>query len=282
MAKVPTDEEVERLQAFAEPFCLTIYVPHIDQGGAATGDADRIDLKNMLRQAEQSLLDEKVSARQVRKTLRPARELLRSREFWPLRPQALALFLHTNLFQYYHLPDGDVPHLLTIERGFNLEPLLALVEDNRQYLVLALGHKDVRLYQGDHFSLRRLRLKNFPSDLKQALNIDEFPKVAEAHSIAIGSERGSKAFHGQYNRKQTDKEMLLMFFQMIDRSLKKFLQRKNLPMILAGVEYLIPIYRQANTSPYLMEGHIEGNVSHEDPEQLREAAWAILEQQEAA
>ncbi|HTH72531.1 MAG TPA: hypothetical protein VL737_04195 [Candidatus Pristimantibacillus sp.] len=276
MIQLPTDEELERLEEFNKPFCLTMYVPHIEQAAA---NSDRIELKNLLAKAETSLADDRVNPSMVKKMLRPARELLSSRQLWPLRPEGLALFVHSELFQHYYLPSGTLPYLLSIGKGFNLEPFLEVIQDNRAYLVLALSHNNVELFEGDHFKLKRLQLKNFPSNMEEALKIDEYPKWQETHNVAPASfGKGSEAFHGQYNVRQTDKKMLLQFFKLVDRSLRRILQRKNMPLILAGVGYLQPIYRQANTWPQLVEGGIEGNVEHQSPDILRDHAWLVLKQ----
>ncbi|MCE2703319.1 MAG: hypothetical protein LW859_39355 [Anabaena sp. 49633_E8] len=47
---------------------------------------------------------------------------------------------------------------------------------------------------------------------------------------------------------------------VVDSALHKKLRGEKAPLILAGVEYLLPIYRQANTYPYLAETGITGNA----------------------
>lgn len=280
MVQLPSQKELEQLESFAEPFCLTVYAPHIEFDPTGATNPNKIELKNQLKQAEMALLDEGVGPKDVRKTLRPARNILDTHEFWPLRNESLALFMHPRMFRYYHLP-ASIPYMLTIERGFNLEPLLKAIADNKPYLVLALSHKDVKMYQGDRFQIKELRLRNFPNNMEKSLNIDEYPKAWETHAIGpAGGGTGSEAFHGQYNSKETDKEMLFQFFRRIDNSLRKFLQKKEMPLILAGVEYLQPIYRQANTSPYLMPEGLNGNFEHVRPDDIRKQAWDLIRGEE--
>lgn len=276
MIQLPDPTELAQLQNFAEPFCVTMYAPAIEVDPNGATNPNKIELKNLLSQAEVALLNDGVDERIVGKTLRPARALLDSPDFWSRHSESLALFMHPALFRSYRLPE-DVPYIVTIARGFNLQPLQDILGQNRPYLLLALSHKNVRMYQGDRFQLRPLQLKNFPTNMKQTLNIDEYPKAWETHTIApTGGGKGSEAFHGQYNVSQTNKEMLFLFFRKIDSALRKFLQEKDMPLILAGVEYLLPIYRQANTSPYLVNEGIRGNVEHENLDELREHAWSLL------
>ena len=55
------------------------------------------------------------------------------------------------------------------------------------------------------------------------------------------------------------KENLLKYFRLIDRGLHDLFEDERAPLVLAGVEYLFPIYREANTYPRLIEEGIPGN-----------------------
>jgi len=271
----PNQQELKELEAFSEPFCLTIYAPFIDPNAAS--NPNRIELKNLLREAETALLSAGAASRDVKKTLRPARLLVEDHEFWPIHHESLLLFMHPKLFRYYHIPDHATPYILTVETGFNVEPLLNAMENNKRYFVLALGHKNVRLYEGDHYQLKPVQLKDFPADMKQTLNIDEYPNWRESHEIAPSyMGKGSEAVHGQYNVSQTDKDMLLEFFRRIDKRIHNFLFRQQRPLIIAGVSYLLPIYRKANTYPSLLPGAITGNQDNADLQTIGEKAWQLV------
>lgn len=275
MINFPNQQELEELRAFDEPYCVTIYAPFIDPNAAT--NPNRIELKNLLREAEAALQSAGVQPKDIKKTLRPARALLEGDEFWPVHRESLVLFMHPKLFRYYHIPDHGTPYLLTVEEGFNLEPLLKIMKNNKNYFVLALSHKNVQLYEGDHYHLQPVHLKNFPSDMKKALRIDEYPKWRETHRIAPSyMGKGSEASHGQYNVSQTDKDMLKEFFGRIDHSLHHYLSSQDKPLILAGVEYLLPIYRQANTFPQLLKDDIKGNLEHSRLESIQERAWSLV------
>lgn len=48
------------------------------------------------------------------------------------------------------------------------------------------------------------------------------------------------------------------------------------PLVLAGVEYLFPIYKEANTYPNLMDNGVKGNVEVLQPGALQRQAWQIV------
>ena len=278
MINFPNQEEIKVLQAFNEAGCVTIYAPFIEPNAAT--NPNRTELKNLLREAETALKSAGVKPAGIKRTLRPGRTLLENHEFWPIRHESLALFMHPKLFRYYHIPNHGIPYKMTVEKGFDLESLIKAMQENKSYFVLLLNHNNVQLYKGDYYQLRPVRLKDFPANMKLALHIDEYPKWRELHTIApAGSGKGSEAYHGQYNVSQTDKVMLLQFFQRVDKRLRALLRRNQLPLILAGVDHLLPIYRQANTSEYLLADSLKGNFEHANLDFVRESARTLIDRE---
>jgi hypothetical protein len=99
--------------------------------------------------------------------------------------------------------------------------------------------------------------------------------------------KGERAamFHGQ--DLADNKERIQRYFRQIDQGLHDLLKDEQAPLVLAGVEYLLPIYREVNTYQYLLSGGITGNPEGVNPEDLHRQAWAQVEpyfkrEQEAA
>ncbi len=279
MTHLPTSSELTELEIFTEPNCVSIYSPAVDMGGTRGDNPARIELKNLLNQAENELLSLGAEPGEANQTLERARDVIGRPDFRPLGRQSFALFAHPALFRLYNMR-AELPQIVSVGQGFYLEPLREVVSNNIQYLVLALSHHHVRILEGDRYGLRDLALRNFPENMEESLGIDEYPKAWETHPIGQGGGRGSEGFHGQYNVRQTDKQMLFLFFRKIDKSLHRFLQQRQEPVVLAGVEYLLPIYRKANTSPYLLPGTLTGNFEHDTPEQIHQQAWELVKQVE--
>ena len=55
------------------------------------------------------------------------------------------------------------------------------------------------------------------------------------------------------------------------------LQDDQAPLVLAGVGYLLPIYRAASDYPHLAEQGIEGNPEELSDEALHRQAWEIVQ-----
>jgi len=256
---------------------VTVYAPLVSPDAAT--NQTRIVLKNLLREAGDALQQAGASSKEVEKTLRPAYQLMESDGFWQMHRESLVLYLHSALFLYYRLPAQELSIIapVTVQAGFYLDPLLAIIEDNRQYYVLVLGHKNVRLYAGDRYQIQLVDLRKLPTDLIETLRIDEFPQSRETHTVSPTSRgKGSEAYHEQYNVSQTNKIMLREFFRRIDHSLRDFLAGKHVPLVLAGVGFLLPIYRKVNSYPHLLDGAILGNQDTTDLKTLRQKANTIV------
>ena len=274
MEDFPTTGQITALKAYRALWCVSIYIPSHEP---TVPNQNRIELKNVLRRARIALLDAGLPERKLRKTLRPGHQLLHDDAFWLQHRHGLALFMHADFFRSFTLPAADLPLQLTIEQGFNVAPLLQILSRNRQYFILTLGHKDVRLYKGDRFTLRPVTLKHFPADMRNALRLDEEPKWRQTHTIAPASRANrSEAVHGQYNVSQVDKQELTAFFRLIDQRLHSYLRTRTDPLILAGAGYLQPLYRQINTYPHLWSAGIRGSANALSRQQLRDKAWALM------
>lgn len=275
MINFPTKQELEELQAFHEPFCLSMYVPYIEPN--TPENPSRIEVKNLLREAEIALTSAGASDSAIQKTIQPIRKQMEQSEIRPARSESLAFFSHPNLFRSYHIPNDETPYSLTVAAGFNTDTIEQAMQMNQPYFVLALSHKNVRLYEGDRDSIHEIELKNFPHDMLETLRIDEFPKSAETHSIASArTGKGSEAVHEQYNVRQVNKTMLKEFFRLVDREIHSHLQKHPYPLILAGVAYELAMFRSINTYPHLAPDAITGNLDNAPLDDIRDNAWAII------
>jgi hypothetical protein len=84
----------------------------------------------MLREAERRLTADGIKPRFVRKTTAGAKPLLDKKEFWHLRGAGLAMFAYPEFFRYYLLPNQEGSNRLTIGQGFDVEPLVKILEDD--------------------------------------------------------------------------------------------------------------------------------------------------------
>lgn len=274
MINFPSEQEIAELESIRGQWCVTLYVPYIKP--SARSNPNRIELKNVLKKTEDILLSKGMEPKEIRKTIGPGLKLVQDTTFWPKHQDNLLLFMYPGFFRYYAVPDLGY-RMLTIGSEFNLDLMLEAIHQDQTYYVLFLNHNNVRLFQGDRDILKPVKLKNMPSNMKKELNIDGYPKWRETHVIApVSRGKGSEASHGQYNVRQTDKIMLKEFFRRIDKRLHTYLTSQHDPLIIAGVGYLLPIYRQVNTYPHLKGSTLKGNFEHTNEATLGKRLWPLI------
>jgi hypothetical protein len=116
-----------------------------------------------------------------------------------------------------------------------------------------------------------------PQSLESALFEDDPEKRLQWHS-STGSDGtpGDRpaSFHGHgVTNKEEDKDQILRYFNKVDDGIMQIIAGDELPMLLAGVEYLLPIYRKASSYPHLVDEELRGNVEHLTAEELYQQAW---------
>ena len=67
------------------------------------------------------------------------------------------------------------------------------------------------------------------------------------------------------------------YFQQVNEGIQGHLRDKTSPLVIAGVEYLLPLYRRTNTYPGLLPGEIAGDLDTLRAEALQEKAWPLVE-----
>ena len=84
-------------------------------------------------------------------------------------------------------------------------------------------------------------------------------------------------YHGQGGGEDDIKPEILKFFNMLDDGVGSLVADRKAPLVLAGVEFLFPIYREAADYPRLVEGGVPGNPDELGDDELRDRAWPLVE-----
>jgi hypothetical protein len=272
-----TRAELEQLMRKEQQGCVSIYLPTHRTGTDA--QQDPIRLKNLLIKAEKDLSDRGVGRRDVQEMLEPASVLLQDSDFWQHQSDGLAIFLSSNRVRRYRLP-LNFEELVVVSDHFHIKPLLPLFTGDGQFYILALSQNEVRLLLGTRYSVSQIDIGQVGGSLAEAIPSANHQMSLQLHSSgSIGgmSGRSSATFHGQGGGSdESDKNELLRYFRLVSDGLTEFLQGDRVPLVLAGVEYLLPIYKEANTYPNLIDTVITGNPDLLSADELHKSAWDIL------
>ncbi len=267
-------EELHSLVGKQNDYCISIYLP--THRAEAETRQDPIRLKNLLREAEKRLLALGLWSAKVQELLKPAQQLFDQEYFWQHQSDGLALFLTEDFFRHYSLP-VRFPKLAVIADHFYLKPLLRYFTSAGQFYLLALCQNQVRVFQGSSYSLNEIFLEGMPVSLADTLGEEEPQKIWQFHSSPPSGGIRTAVFHDQVGEDEVHKYRLRRFFRWVDASLHDLLREESAPLILAGVEYLHPIYRSVNTYPHRLIEGIHGDPQQMPLEELHKNTWTIVQ-----
>jgi len=257
--------------------CVSIYMPAHRFGREQ--QQDPIRFKNLVTRAQDKLIESGLRRPEVQELLRPAESLLADKDFWQHQSDGLAIFLATDFMRIYRLP-SNFDELMVIADNFQITPLLPLLVENGQFYILALSQNEIRLFLGTRDTVNAIDLPDVPTSMQEALSMDDPEKHLDFHTGTKNpSTSGGRPamFHGQgVQADEQDKENILRYFQLVDKGLSNLLSGITIPMVLAGVDYLLPIYHQANTYPNLLDNGLEGNPEGLDAKMLHKSAWELV------
>jgi Bacterial archaeo-eukaryotic release factor family 7 len=249
---------------------------------ARTDDApaqNRIRLRNLVREAERRLAAAGVPPTASRKLLAPAsslaeRTILAAKR---RRPGSLALFLAPGLARCHALP-AAAAELVSVGERFHVSPLLPLVGDRGRFYLLALDLHGTRLFRGSRDGLRAVAMPGVPASLEEAMRLDDRQEQLQLHETGPARPGGRPAavFHGQGVGSDDAKDRITRYFREVDRGVHRALGGEHATLVLAGVDYLLPVYRRVATYPHLAQAPVPGNPRRLGRRALHERAWAVV------
>jgi hypothetical protein len=272
-----TKEDLTELSIRTGEACVSIYMPTTPIGRES--QQGPILLKNLIRRTEETLTAEGMGVAPAQKLLEPALSVLADDDFWQHQSDGLALFASPGMFRCYRLPQS-FDELVVVSQRFHLKPLLPLFTGNGSFFVLALSQNAVRLLQCTRDTFRQVELQGIPTSMEDALEFDDPERQLQYHTSA-GSPgaagKRSAIFHGHGVGTDDEKINLSRYFRKVNQGLHELLRDQTAPLVLAGVEYLHPIYKEVNDYPHLIEQGIEGSPDRWGEEELHQLAWKIVE-----
>lgn len=272
--------ELETLAKEQAQWCISIYM-QTHRKGVET-QQDPVRLKELLKRAEARLVEEGVRAPDAQERLRPAAALLDMHDFWQFQSDGLALLLSPKMFRHYRLQHRFEDTVMVNTRFF-LKPLLPLLAGDGMFYVLALSQGQVRLLRGTRDSVDEVYLddiRGLPQNVEEAVKDFEFGRERNLHTFDSGEARqkwGRTAiFHGTGGAEEDSKLNIRRFFHQVNDGLHLILANEHAPMVLAGLDYLHPVYREVNTYPYLLDEGIKRSTDDIKPGELHSLAWKIV------
>jgi hypothetical protein len=252
-------EELRYLFEKRNRFCVSIFLPTRRAGLAREIEENRIQLKDLLRDAESRLAGAGLTRAGAVELLSPARQLLRRSDFWRYQSDGLALFLCHGFFRYFRLP-LKLSAFVTVAERFEITPLLSLWTSEDRFYLLALSLNHVKLFQGTRYAISEVDVRGLPLSLHETLGYSVSESQRQQHTLKAGLPEDE-----------------LLYFRQIDEALRNSCKDQRVPLVLAGVEESVSRYRQVNTYAELLDGSVAGSPDRLSAEDLHTKARKIVE-----
>jgi len=268
-----TDKVFSEITNAQSDYCASIYMPTYRKGQESTQSPTR--LKNLVRQTRSMLEERGMKDTEIDSLVKPAEDLYLNSMFWQKQSDGLALFLSKEHQFIYRLPirfEEDV----VIAPKFHLKPLFPLYNSLGNYKILSLSKNQIRLFEANQYDVEEINIEDLdiPLSLDEALKYDVTHDHVSHHSAQPGNRTGSSVFHGQGDE-EDDKDNIKYFFQLAKEGLSKVLNDDE-PLVLAGVDYILAIFRNVSNHKNICEEAIVGNPDIKSAEELHKKAFEII------
>jgi Bacterial archaeo-eukaryotic release factor family 3 len=233
-------------------------------------------IQNLIRGIERHLKDAGVNSEEEFTLVQPIRTLANAIEEehdWSI---GLILYRSPDLFRHFWLRD-TIEDFVTVSQTFQIRPLLSVVSREQKFYVLALSQKHTRLVTYTYQSRRELQLRRLaPQSLRAWRNTRVPDHVLDNRSAggpSVGKMKG--VLFGTNTDRERQEEYLKHFFKEIDKGVHHILHGHTAPLILAGVEEEVAVYRRVNSYSRLMEQAVLGSPDAFEPNELHDRVMEI-------
>lgn len=255
--------------------CISLYMP--TDKGREGAKANSIRYKNLLNKAEDEMKKAGKDYREINELLEPANKLIDDSFFWANQSEGFAYFISPGYTRYYRLP-VQFDELSVTREVFHIKPLLSLISTDGQFYVLAISQQDARLLRGTNYRAEEIDLSDLLEKFEEKFATELPDQHLQFHTRtpAEGGVRSAIYFGHGGEIDSIQKERMLKYFRFIDHEIKDKVGEYNTPLILACVDHLFSVYREASKYPLLFEEGIKGNPENMSIQELHSKALEIV------
>ncbi len=258
----------------AHEHSISIFMPTHRRGKEVLERQDALTFKNHLQTVRQTLKEQDVRQNDIDDLLEPLEALLDDPNFWRYQQEGLAAFRSSDYFAVYHSP-LPLENNLQLASRFQVHPLLPFAQPFPEYYILRFNKDGAELYRANYFSIVPLDTdEDMPSGMEKVTRYYRFQKELQGFNAGNGAYATMYTSDDLANKEK--KHLLADFFRLIDEGVRNQIGDQNVPLVLASVEYLQPIYREVNTYPHLLESGLTGSFDTVEINELHRMANELL------
>jgi Bacterial archaeo-eukaryotic release factor family 7 len=256
--------------------CITVLLPTYRPGEPAGSPATL--LKANIQEAAKQLAEGSLPRSAIASLLEPLQNIAEDPSFAAGSHWGRAIFRSLNVFRQFYLTNATGA-LLTVGGCFAIRHLAPELSRPRVFYVLALSKTHVALLrcEGLHAEIASLP-PGVPETLTEALALKPPDHDLEGRSAAGASTGAMHSVRfGTGSGRERQQAHLADYYKLVDRGLQQILREPGIPLILAGVEEDVAIYRGGSTYPGLAKRSISGSPDiKRDQIHILQQAYSIL------
>lgn len=257
---IPTRTEFASLAGARADACVSIYLKTTPV--TQLTHASRIELGNMVREAQKQLEQTAFDKRRLAALLAELNDLIDDDEFWRFQANSLAIFASPNNIRTYRLA-SNLNSMVQVSDRFHLKPLFRATSFAHSAFILALSENAVRLVEM-HAELPPVTVK-----------VPGMPK--DAASSVGKSTLNDRTFSGRIHGSEGQNVRFEQYVRQVDAALRPILAGRETPLILAATGRLASVFPQINSYPYLLSEIIADSPDRLTDAELVQRARPVLD-----
>lgn len=271
---VLSKELFAELAGFNAEHCISLFFATNRAGVAINEHFDPAQYKSALQDVTNKLKEKGIDPDFIEHLLKPGYDMLRDYSFWLKPSPGLAIFIANGFFKYIKMPVSPVGEII-IENSFYVAPLVPVMTSKEQFYLLVISKKQAKLFRADCFGMEYVAVDNLPKSMNDATGNDKDDETTFRTGGRGGT--GGANFHGIGGGNPDDKINIATYLEAVDNVIwRNVLSKETSPLLLAGVEYLIPIYKSVSNYNHIWENALTGSHEHEDTATLYKKAIEIM------
>lgn len=268
-------EMLAQLKDFTSECCISLYLPTHPSGMEVNEHQDTIRFKNALQEATKRLQEKGYDEGTIKRWLKPGYDLIRDDAFWIQQSKGLAVFISDGYFRFLRMRQSPSEKVY-VNKSFSLAPLAGLLIHPEYFYLLVISKEQAKLFRADDYGMAEVKISNMPDGVDGVKRM--LDKSASTFRASGAASNGGANYHGIGGGNPDNKQNIAVYLEAVDDRLwETLLHQEYAPLLLAGVDYLIPIYRSVSDYKYIWEEALTGSHEHEDIATLYPQARAIMQ-----
>ncbi len=201
------------------------------------------------------------------------KELENDLDFWRYNLDGLAILMTDSNMVIYRLP-RVVKEYLSIEKRFQVKPLIRNYQSDHRYYALGLARDNFRLYSGNRYGFREVEI---PDEMRLLDNV--LGDQRESIRVNVASHGGAGGNHFGHSTKNEEIAIdTKKFFAYADDYVNKNYSGKNqIPLILVSLPEHQSIFRALSKNKYLLNEGLNKSYESMNVIELSKNLWDVLE-----